>query len=79
MLLGLSFIRLGSQQSFNLLTCAAEEHTEKVIYIIEMTSKHSKEAINSALKCEILTADVGTLSVPFNHRQEVKVLLQHSR
>lgn len=67
-------------QSFNVLTCAAEDHTETVIYIIkEMTSKHSKEAINSALKCEILTADEGTLSVPFNHRQEVKVLLQHSR
>lgn len=67
-------------QSFNISTCAAEEHTETVIYIIkEMISKHSKEAINSALNCEILTADEGTLSVPFNHKQEVKVLLQHSR
>lgn len=60
-------------QSLDLMTFTA-------LYIInEMTSKHSKEAINSVLKLKLLAADEGTLSVPFNHRQEVNVVLQHSR
>lgn len=68
-------------QSLDLKTCTAEEHTEtESLYIInEMTIKHSKEATNSVLELKILAADEGTLSVPFNHRQEVNVVLQHSR
>lgn len=44
-----------------------------------MASAHSKEAINSMLRLKILSADERTLCVPFNHRQEVNVALQHSR
>lgn len=44
-----------------------------------MASTQSKEAINSVLRWGPLVANEGTFVVPFNHRQEVIVALQHSR
>lgn len=67
-------------QSLDLTTCTAEEHAQtQSIITKEMARTHIKEAINSVLRWKIFLADERTLSVPFNHRQEVSVVLQHSR
>lgn len=54
--------------------CYSVTHSSKVIESVQ-----SKEAINSVLRWGPLVANEGTFSVPFSHRQEVIVTLQHSR
>lgn len=42
-------------------------------------SRQNKKAISSAVRRGPLVADDGTFSVPFSHRQDPDVALQHSR